>query len=277
MLAIRHWTISTIAAIILAVAPAQAAERAQISEFLKVTGFDVALESIKLSAGSAPEMIGFDTSEFGSRWTSMSEDIFDVNLMHDLALDILEKALNREMLTHAATFYETEFGQRLVAAENAAHMNPDEAVKREMGDAILRGLRDIDSPRVRYLERINVASDSANIGVRAIQEIQVRFLLAASSSGVINLQIEDPTELREALQGDEVYLRQAIEESALSGAAYTYQAFGDLEVLEYVKALEHPAMQEVYNLMNAVQYEIMANRFEALAIAMAELQPSEEL
>ena len=41
--------------------------------------------------------------------------------------------------------------------------------------------------------------------------------------------------------------------------------------------LEHPKMQEVYALMNAVQYEIMANRFEALARAMQSLQPSQEL
>jgi len=36
-------------------------------------------------------------------------------------------------------------------------------------------------------------------------------------------------------------------------------------------------MQRVYELMNAVQYEVMANRFEALATRMSGLQPGEEL
>jgi len=36
-------------------------------------------------------------------------------------------------------------------------------------------------------------------------------------------------------------------------------------------------MARVYELMNAVQYEIMANRFEVLAARMAELQPAQEL
>jgi hypothetical protein len=36
-------------------------------------------------------------------------------------------------------------------------------------------------------------------------------------------------------------------------------------------------MRQVYDLMNAVQYEIMANRFEALALAMQNLQPSQDL
>jgi len=36
-------------------------------------------------------------------------------------------------------------------------------------------------------------------------------------------------------------------------------------------------MQGVYVLMNAVQYEIMANRFEVLAVRMADLQPGQDL
>ncbi len=36
-------------------------------------------------------------------------------------------------------------------------------------------------------------------------------------------------------------------------------------------------MKLVYELMNAVQYEIMANRFEKLAARMAELHPGTEL
>lgn len=255
---------------------AHAAERSRVEAFLKVTGFDVALESIKLSAGSAPEMIGLETDAFGSEWTRLTRQVFDVDLMHEMAVDVLQQALTDDLLDHAAEFYATGFGQRLVAAENAAHLNPDEEIKREMGDAILRGLKRIESPRIDYLHRMNVASDSANIGVRAIQEIQVRFLLAASAAGVIGLQMDEP-DLREVLRRDEDALRDAIEDSALSGAAYTYQAFGDIEVLDYAKALEHPSMQEVYDLMNAVQYEIMANRFEALALAMANLRPSEEL
>ena len=36
-------------------------------------------------------------------------------------------------------------------------------------------------------------------------------------------------------------------------------------------------MQKVYDLMNAVQFSIMADRYEELAIRMATLQPSEDL
>ena len=44
-----------------------------------------------------------------------------------------------------------------------------------------------------------------------------------------------------------------------------------------VLALEHPDMKKVYDLMNAVQYEIMANRFEDLARRLSGLTPSSEL
>jgi hypothetical protein len=101
-------------------------------------------------------------------------------------------------------------------------------------------------------------------------------LMAAAGAGVIELQLSEP-ELRERLSQDEDAMKAEIAVNALSGSAYTYQAFSDAEVLEYAKALEDGKMRRVYDLMNAVQYEIMANRFEALAIAMQRLQPSQEL
>jgi hypothetical protein len=36
-------------------------------------------------------------------------------------------------------------------------------------------------------------------------------------------------------------------------------------------------MKMVYNLMNAVQFEVMADRYEALALRMTNLKPSEDL
>ena len=47
--------------------------------------------------------------------------------------------------------------------------------------------------------------------------------------------------------------------------------------MAYAEALEHPKMRKVYELMNAVQYEIMANRFEAVAARLADMQPSQDL
>jgi len=255
---------------------ALAANRAKLQDFLEVTGFDVALESIRLSASSAPQMLGLEAQDFGTEWTRLTNEVFDTDVMHGLALDILEKTLDDNLLTHAADFYASDLGRRLVVAENASFMNEDDALKTESGEAILAGLTRLDSPRLAYLERMSVASGSADSAVRAIQEVQVRFLMAAAGAGVIDLQLEEP-DLRELLSADKDTMKAEIEAGALNNAAYTYQAFSDAEVLEYAKALENPQMRKVYDLMNAVQYEIMANRFEALAIAMQRLQPSQEL
>lgn len=253
-----------------------AADRANLQDFLEVTGFDVALESIRLSASSAPQMLGFAAEDFGTEWTRLTTEVFATDTMHDLALDILEETLDDDILTHASEFYASDLGERLVVAENDSHLNEDDALARESGEAIIEGLTRLESPRLDYLQRMNTASGGAGTAVRAIQEVQVRFLLAAAGAGVIELQLEEP-DLRELLAADEEALKEQIEAGALSGAAYTYQAFSDEEVLLYAEALEHPKMRKVYDLMNAVQYEIMANRFEALAIAMQRLQPSQEL
>lgn len=255
---------------------AQAADRVRVEEFLEVTGFDVALESIRLTAASAPEMLGFDAEAFGSEWTRLVGDVFDTDLMHDMAIEILSQTLEPRLLEHGVAFYASDLGQRIVAAENVAHMTEDEALKEESGAAILTALEAAESPRVDYLRRMNAATDTGGTAVRALQEIQIRFLLAAAASGVIELQLDEP-DLRAMIEADSEDLRQRIVVSSLISAAYTYQAFSDAEVLQYAEALEHPDMRRVYDLMNAVQYEIMANRFEALALAMTRLRPSEEL
>lgn len=72
-------------------------------------------------------------------------------------------------------------------------------------------------------------------------------------------------------------MRRALQRSALAGAAWTYRAFSDDDLRRYAEALEQPDMQLVYELLNAVQFEIMANRFEVLAARMADLHPEQDI
>ncbi len=257
-------------------APARAADRDRLEAFLQVTGFDVALESIKLSAGAAPDMLGVDPGIFGSEWTRISGEVFDVPLMHDLALDILEETLSDGLLIHAADFYASDLGQRLVEVENASHMHEDDEANRHEGRALVGQWVQEANPRLEIIKRMNAAVDSTSSGARAFQEIQFRFLIAASAAGVLELRV-DPDELRDLLARDEDRVRLAMQESGLASAAYTYKSLSDDDLIAYAEALEHPKMKEVYVLMNAVQYEIMANRFEVLAARMADLQPGQEL
>ncbi len=211
---------------------AQAADRARLEAFLNVTGFDIALESIKLSAASAPEMLGLDTDAFGDDWTRLADDIFETETLHGMALDILEQTLSDDLLAHAAEFYASDLGQRLVVAENASHMMEDDAAKTAQGEAIVAHLVADGSDRLNSLNRMNAAVDTAGNGVRALQEIQLRFLIAAEAAGVIELRM-DIEDLRGMMQQQEGELRRAMQSSGLSGAAYTYRDFSDAEVLAY--------------------------------------------
>jgi hypothetical protein len=257
-------------------ATAETPQREDVEAFLEVTGFDVALESIRLSADAAPQMLGLQADDFGSEWKRLVGDVFETQLMHDMAIELLEKTLSDTLLGHAAEFYASDLGQRLVVVENSSHMVEEDGLKSESGGQIIEGLRGIGSPRVAILERLNSASGSEESSLRSIQEVQIRFLLAAAGAGVIELQMEEP-DLREAMKSQEGELRANLRSSALEGAAYTYQAFSDAEMVAYAEALEHPDMKEVYALMNAVQYEIMANRFEAVADRLRVMQPSQDL
>jgi len=258
------------------VAPARAADTERLDAFLEVTGFDVALESIRLGADSAPQMLGLEAEDFGSEWQRLVREVFATEIMHDMARDILAETLSDDLLTHAADFYASKLGQRLVTVENSSHMEENDDLKSETGEQIIDGLVRIGSPRVEILKRLNAASGSEDQAIRAIQEVQVRFLMAAAGAGVIELQMEEP-DLREALRSQEGDMRTSIKANALANAAFTYQAFSDDEMTIYAAALENPKMQEVYALMNAVQYEIMANRYEAVAARLSGMQPSQDL
>ena len=93
---------ATLVALLLTVTQAASADRDKLTAFLKVTGFDVALESIKLSAEDAPRMLGLDAKDFGASWSLMSRDVFDVQEMQADAVEILSATLSDEALAHAA-------------------------------------------------------------------------------------------------------------------------------------------------------------------------------
>lgn len=259
-----------------AAATADAADLGKIRAFLNVTGFDVALDSIALSAGDAPQMLGMEPGAFGHDWKRISEEVFDTDLMNGMALDLLSGTLDEALLDHAAAFYATPLGMRLVQAENQVHMNDDSATKQADGREIVSDLVATGSKRIAYLRRMGDAIDSSGSSVRALQEIQLRFLLAASDAGVIRLKLDEKT-LRDVMKQNEAELRTQMALNSLASSAHAYRDFSDEEVLQYTQALENDDMRQVYELMNAIQYEIMANRFEVLARRMADLHPGQEL
>jgi len=256
-------------------AKTEAADRDQVKAFLEITGFDVALDSIAQSASDAPKILGADAGDFGLAWESLTAEVFDTQKMRDTALDILEQTLSAEALFFAAEFYASDLGQRLVAVENASHMNEDGGTL-EAGERIVSKLVEEGDPRVALYRDMNVAIGGTETALRAVQEIQFRFLMAASAAGVIEMRI-DADGLRALMKAQEGEMRREMAASSLAQSAYIYRDFTIEEVEAYVEALENPLMQEVYELLNAIQYEIQANRFEELAHRMSDLQPVQEL
>jgi hypothetical protein len=263
--------------LVLAVAPgARAADRDDLAAFLEVTGFGVALDSIALSAEDAPAMLGLSTSDFGKAWSRAVAEVFDSAAMRETALDILAQTLRQPALDHAVAFDASPLGERLVAAENDAHMMADDAEKRTVGAALFARAVEEDPARVQILKDLIAAVDGRGMAVRAAQEIRVRYLMAASHAGVLDQRLDEAA-LRAMMADAEDELRQRLRRATLVGAAYTYRDFPNDEMRVYVHALEDPRMQEVYELMQAVHYEITAERFEALALRMADLAPSRDL
>lgn len=254
----------------------QAQDQDRLTAFLAVTGFDAALDSIALSAGDAPQMLGRSATEFGADWSRLVAEIFDPAVMRGMAKSILGRALSDDLMAHAVEFYASDLGQRLVAVENASHLSDDSETSRREGEGIIADLVRAGAPRLAILQRMGPAIDPSDTAVRAVEEVQIRFLLSAAAAGVIEMPLDEAA-LRLLVEEQRPGLRQSMREAGLAHAAYVYRDFSDAELEQYVVALEHPMMQQVYELMNGIQYEIMANRFERLAARMAALHPGEEL
>ena len=66
-------------------------------------------------------------------------------------------------------------------------------------------------------------------------------------------------------------------QSLIIANSYTYRNFTDLEIAQYRNALATDEMKEVYELMNAIHFALMADRYEQMALKMVKLHPLQEL
>ncbi|MCI2393652.1 DUF2059 domain-containing protein [Aliiroseovarius sediminis] len=254
---------------------AQASERKDIRDFLEVTGFDVAIASMQQGAVAGPALTGEDPNVFGRQWIKLAEEIFEPDEMISEAVEMLDAVMPEELLKHGADFYGSPLGQRLVKVENESHM-ADDKEKFEEGERIVETLLDEDSIRIQIFREMGNAIGSTETAIKSIVEIQVRYLMAAMAAGVSDFEIGEE-DLRLMLMEQSGQMRQNIEVNTLVANAYAYRNLSDEDLIDYLAALQDPKMGQVYEILNAVQYQIMADRYETLASRLAELSPEQEL
>lgn len=266
-----------VAAVVAVAAPAAApaADRALLRDFLEVTGFDVAITSMQQGAMAGPGLAGDAPDAFGQQWVRLAEQVFDPDLMLDRALDMMAAVMPDALVEHGMDFYASDLGVRLVAAENASHVTPD-AERYAIGEDLVAAMIEDDPGRVEDLRAMTNAIGGVDASVRAVIEIQLRYLMAAAAAQSGEAGFSE-SELRALLAEQAPRVRENIEVYSLIGSAYVYRDFTDDEVAAYLAALEHPMMQQVYEVLNAVQYEVMAERYEALAARLTELTPQQDI
>ena len=254
---------------------APAADRDTLRAFLETTGFDVAITSMQQEAASSPGLGGQEAEDFGSQYTRLAETVFDPELMLGRAIDMMQAIMPDELVTHGAAFYASDLGQKLVAVENASQ-NAGLDSRRAEGQAILEDLLQSNPGRVDDYRAMMDAIGGIDASVRAILEVQLRYLLAAQAAGTLDLGYSE-AELRELMDEQAPAVRRDVEIYSIVGAAYTYRDISDADVAAYRAALEAPEMRQVYEILNAIQYEVMAERYEALATELAKLAPETAL
>ncbi|QPM89606.1 hypothetical protein [Pseudooceanicola algae] len=271
--------VMALAAAVLLVAnafPARAASETEVRDFLQVTGFDVALAGITDSAASGPAMLGMEESDFVTTWRVLTREVFDEEVIKDMGVEMIRDTITDSDLAMASGFYGGELGKRLVEAENSAQTMDGEDSMTQSAAALEDLLDEGADDRIALLDRLNRAVSTTTDGDSAVVEVQYRFLSAARDAGVITFQVSDD-QMRQMLLEQSRQIREANQSYALANAAFTYRDFTNDEIETYAEALEDPAMQRVYELMNAVQSEITANRFELVAAKLEGVAPSTDL
>ncbi|MCP5037933.1 MAG: DUF2059 domain-containing protein [Rhodobacteraceae bacterium] len=252
-----------------------AADRAKLRAFLEITGFDVAIESLQQGAMAGPGLAGDAPNDFGSEWVRLAEEVFAPDEMIERTLDMMEAVMPEDLVDHGAAFYASDLGQHLVEIENEAHMTPDE-VKYGAAEDIVTALVEEDSPRLDLYRDMGDAIGGVDQSVRSVIEIQLRYFLAAMAAGSIDFEMSEE-DLRGMLEEQAEEIRQNVQVYAVLGSAYAYRDLSDEDLVLYVEALENPKMQAVYEVLNAIQFEVMAERYERLAAALADLAPQQDI
>ncbi|MCB1357066.1 MAG: hypothetical protein KDK53_11415 [Maritimibacter sp.] len=268
-------TVALVLVATLSGAAARAAEREVYRAFLETTGFDVAITSLQQDAMSGPGMSGQEANEFGSQYVALAEKVFDPDLMLNRAIDMMAAVMPDALVQHGADFYASDLGQRLVAVENASHMAPSEE-RRTEGEAIVRDLARSNPDRLADYQAMMDSIGGVDASVRSIVEVQIRYLLAAMAAGTVDFEFSE-AELRAIMAEQEPAMKTEIARNSIIGAAYTYRDMSDEDMRAYREALEDPMMQQVYEALNAIQYQVMAERYEVLAGQIAGLAPQTEL
>ena len=268
-------TLALVLVSMLSGAAARAAEREVYRAFLETTGFDVAITSLQQDAMSGPGMSGQEANDFGSQYVALAEKVFDPDLMLNRAIDMMAAVMPDALVQHGADFYASDLGQRLVAVENASHMaSADE--RRAEGEALVRELAQSNPDRLEDYQAMMDSIGGVDASVRAIVEVQIRYLLAAMAAGTVDFEFSE-AELRAIMAEQEPAMKTEIARNSIIGAAYTYRDMSDADIAAYRDALENPTMQQVYEALNAIQYQVMAERYEVLAGKVAGLAPQTEL
>ncbi|HHC30209.1 MAG TPA: DUF2059 domain-containing protein, partial [Rhodobacterales bacterium] len=209
MQAIQHFTrgFVLLVTMVWAVA-AQSADRERLREFLTVTGFDVAITSMQDSAMAGPGIAGDAANDFGAQYTALAERVFDPDLMLERAIAIMLAGMPEDLIDHGIAFYESDLGKRLVAAENAAHATPDEE-RYKQGEALLATMVDDNRARVDDYTAMLDAIGGVEASVRAVVEVQLRYLLAAMAAGTIDIDYSE-AELRALINKQAPQIRRDI-------------------------------------------------------------------
>jgi hypothetical protein len=267
--------LSLVLAIGLYATAVNALDRDKLAAFVEVTGFDVMVESLQQGAMAGPAIVGGAEETFGRQYTVLAEKVFDKAVMRERAMQIMSGVMTDELVDFGAEFYASDVGQRLVQVENASHGAKDD-LKYTEGQVLLDSMVANVSPRIDLFQRMSAAIGSTETSLKAIAEIQVRFLLAAMAAGVMENPMPEQ-DLRLAIQEQIAGMGPQIEQLGLLGNIYTYRDISDTDLEAYVKALETPEMAQIYEVLNAVQYQIMIERYQELGTQLGELQPEQEL
>ncbi|PID36999.1 MAG: hypothetical protein CR993_02175 [Rhodobacterales bacterium] len=253
---------------------ALAADRAEMRRFLEVTGFDVAITSMRESAKAGPALTGDAANTFAHSYEELVDQIFVPEEMLGRALDMMEAVMPAALVEYGIGFYGSDLGQRLVAVENASHMTPD-AERMALGEEIVAQLMEANPARIKDYRAMQEAIGGTDTSLAALIEIQLRYIMAADAARGEQTYSED--ELRTLLMQSEPQMRAHLDSYALVASAYAYRDIPDADIKAYREVLESDEMRQVYEILNAVQNEIMAERYETLAAELAKLPPVQSL
>jgi len=233
-----------------------------LHQLLMLSGIEAQMQDLSKGIKAGVMASSGGSGKFSGGYEKLFNQLVEPDAIYAGVIAEVSQVLTEAEGEFLIAWYESNLGNRLARAEEFASSPEGMAEMQVMSEKIVA-----DVSRMEMASRLAEASGVIDKGMKTQNSIMLAIQVAASKLLSPNEPIVIET-LRQALNEQQPRIALYVEQSILTGLAYTFRDFNEDELSAYIEMLKQPAMQKYNNsglkgTENALEYatKMMASSF----------------